>query len=501
MSLAALPVHDERIAIIEPGRGKVSYARLDALADRVAARLLALELRAGARIGLYLHRSSDAVAALLGILRAGYTYVPVDPHAPAARNAEILAECGVATSLVEECFVADYRAAVAALGGGPALQVLGPVGLGAAIEVWAPEAAAPQPDAESEIACILYTSGSTGRHKGWAMSRTAVAAHARWSRETLRPGPGDVFANHAQMNFGMSLFDIFSSLTSGFPLVLVPDNARQFAGRVVDVLERERVTIWFSGPAILSLIAELDGLETRKLDALRWVAFAGEPFPAPMLAKLRQRLPHPRYFNFWGSTETNVGLFYELPAEQHFDEPPPIGRPCAHYEARLVGQDGAVVPLGSVGELQLRGVGLDTGYLDQPQLNAERLLKDATGEGCWYRTGDLAVEGPDGQLRYRGRIGRMLKLRGYRIEPGEIEIRLNEHSQIVASAVLPGEIDGRPCLVAHLGAPKLPLVELKQFCAEKLPTYMVPERFVFHTALPRNLRGKIDFEALRRESF
>ena len=160
-----------------------------------------------------------------------------------------------------------------------------PVGLGQALEDWATAPArVREPPGESELACMLYTSGSTGRHKGWMMSRAAIAgARALGQRADRARRAGDVFANHAQFSFGMSLFDIFSSLGAGVPLVLVPDEVRQFADRIVDLISRERVSIWFSGPGILSLMARAEGLEQRDLRALRLVAFAGEVFPAPAL--------------------------------------------------------------------------------------------------------------------------------------------------------------------------------------------------------------------------
>ena len=497
MSLTELGAHDARPAVIEPGRGRICYATLDDLANRVAGRLRQLGVEPDARVGLYLHRSSDAVAALLGVLRAGCAYVPVDPRAPAERNAEILADCGVSTTLVEECFVESYREACRRLGRGGDFEPIGPVGLGRALENWAPGPGKPAAARESELACVLYTSGSTGRHKGWMMSRAAIAAHARWGRELIEPAPDDVFANHAQFSFGMSLFDVFTSLGAGVPLVLVPDAVRQFGDRIIDLISRERVSIWFSGPGILSLMARTEGLEQRDLRALRLVAFAGEVFPAPALRALRSRLPHPRYFNFYGSTETNVAAFYELPASADFDEPAPIGRPCGHYQARVMSLEGEPASPGSPGELQLRGAGLETGYLNQPELTAERLIEASDQGPPWYRTGDLVVALPTGELRYAGRLGRMLKLRGYRVEPGEIETRLHEHPRIAAAAVVPVEGPHGLQLVAHLCSERLPVVELKRFCAVKLPAYMIPERFVFHEALPRNLRGKIDFEALR----
>jgi amino acid adenylation domain-containing protein len=493
--------------VVEPGRGRVSYADLDRLADGVAGRLCGLGVQPGDRVGLYVRRSADAIAAMLGTLRAGCTYVPVDPGAPVERNAEIHTDCDVRLTIVESSFEAGYREATRRLGGSIDVQPISPVGIGRAIQEWAadagsfgPELALERARSQSEIACVLYTSGTTGRHKGWMMSRTAITALARWCHQQFGASESDVFANHAPFHFAMSLFDIYSSLTCGASLVLVPDELRQFAPRVVDLLSRERVTILFATPSILSLISAMDDLESRDLGAVRLVVFGGEVFPAPALRTLRSRLPHPRYFNCWGSTETNIATYYEIPADAELSGPPPIGRPSAHYQARIVGPDGGIVSPGAVGELQLRGEGLTTGYLNQPALNAERLIDAPDGGLPWYRTCDLVVELPSGDLRYSGRIGRMVKLRGYRVEPGEIETRLYEHPQIKEVGVVAVEGPRGLQLVAHVSGARVPVIELKEFCAVKLPPYMIPERFVFHAALPRTSRGKIDFESLRRSA-
>lgn len=502
-SLGTLAVADERPAVIEPDRGSVTYAELDRLADRVAARLLRLGVEAGDRVGIYLRRSADAIAIMLGCLRAGATYVPVDPAAPAERNVEIHNDCNVRVAIVEERFANAYREAITRLSASIDLEAIGEVGAGRAASDWAIDSGARRNETETspdDLALILYTSGSTGRHKGWMMTRGAIEAHARWCHDLLRPGAHDVFANHAPFSFGMSLFDIYSSLGCGAALVLVPDEIRAFPNHVVDLLSRERVTIWFSGPAILSLIGALDDLEARDLSALRVVAFAGEVFPAPRLQPLRKRLTHPRYFNFYGSTETNVAAYYELPPNGDLEAPPPIGRPCEHYEARIVAGDGNPAAVGEVGELQFRGVGLTTGYINQPELTADRIIANADGGLPWYRTCDLAVTEANGDLRYVGRIGRMVKLRGYRVEPGEIEARLYQNPHVKEAAVVPFDGPRGLQLVAHISGERRPVVELKAFCAVKLPAYMIPERFVFHISLPRSARGKIDFETLRAQS-
>ncbi|MFM8411916.1 MAG: amino acid adenylation domain-containing protein [Alphaproteobacteria bacterium] len=493
----------DEAAIVEPGRGRVSYASLDELASRVAASLVRAGVGRGDRVGMQLRRSTDAVAAILGILRAGAAYVPVDPAAPAERNARILADARVRITLLETRLAAPYRAVregIAAATACEEIVELDDVGLGRAISTWADESpgtADLPPSDPRDAACLLYTSGSTGEPKGWVMLRQAIRAHAGWVHDFLRPGPGDVYANHAQLNFGMSLFDLFSSLTSGATLVLVPDEIRLLAPRVAELWSRERVTIWFSAPAILGLVADAPGLDDLDLSSLRAIGFAGERFPAPRLAKLRARLPGPRYLSIYGSTEANVAAVHELPPERHFDEPAPIGRVCPHYESRVVGEDGREVGEGGTGELRLRGAGIDSGYFERPDLDAAAYAVADDGGEPWFRTGDLVTVLPGGDLRFAGRIGRMVKVRGYRVEPGEIEVRLQSHPDVREAAVVPREGPDGVRLVAHLGGPRLPVVELKLFISRTLPAYMVPERFVFHERLPRNLRGKIDLAALR----
>ena len=210
-------------------------------------------------------------------------------------------------------------------------------------------------------------------------------------------------------------------------------------------------------------------------------------------------LPHARYFNFYGSTETNVAAYYELPRNSALDSPPPLGRPCEHYEARVVGPDGEVTSPGSTGELQLRGAGLTSGYWNQPA-STEKTHQPVSDTEPWFGTRDLVTQLPTGDLRYAGRIGRMVKLRGYRVEPGEIEARLYQHAAIKEVGVVPAEGVSGVQLVAHVSTAtgeRLSIVALKEFCAVTLPAYMIPERFEFHASLPKTSTGKIDLQSLR----
>jgi L-proline---[L-prolyl-carrier protein] ligase len=490
--LGALGARDDRTAVVEPGAGRLTYAELDALASRIAGRLAALGAGAGARVAIALPRSADVIAAFWGTLRAGAAFVPLDPAAPPERNAQILVDCGVRIALVDARLADPLREAAGRAGATLDLHALGAPGLGAAIGAWAGDhRAAAVAVSDDALASVLYTSGSTGRPKGVMMTRRALAAFAAWIRDHIAPTRDDVFATHAPFHFAMSAFDLLGALPNGAALVIVPDPIRASAERVAELIERERVSIWFSGPAILTQIAKLE--HGARLRGLRILAFAGEVFPIAHLRTLRGQLAGPRYLHVWGSTETNVAVVHELAPDDPLVAPPPLGRPCSHFEYGVVDERGQPVAAGSPGELVLRGAAVHAGYLNRPELTAEKRF------GPWHRTGDLVIETATGELRHAGRLGRMVKVRGYRVEPGEIEARLYEHPQIVEAGVVAMPAGDELELVAHLrtaSGERLAVVELKEFCAVKLPAYMVPKRFVFHAALPRNANGKIDLPKL-----
>lgn len=497
-----------RTAIVEPGRGEVTYAELDALVTATADRLARAGVRRGDRVGLYARRSVDVVAAMLATLRVGAAYVPVDPSAPSARNAGIHADCGVRLTLIEERYLEPYRGALAALGSAHvATASIGSAGLGAGLRSWLArdlDTLAPAPATPSgppDLAYILYTSGSTGRPKGVSITHENAAVFVAWCHAVLRPTVDDRFANHAQFHFDVSVLDVYTSLTSGAALVLVPDEVGKHAASAAALLAAERITVWYSAPSILAQMAGLGTLPDLDLSALRVIAFAGEVFPIDALKRLKAQVPRPRYLNLYGPTETNVCTFYELP--RTFDDatrPFPIGLPCAHYVAKVVDPEGRAVARGVEGELLVRGPGVMAGYWGRPDLTAERTISPEDDGPAWYRTGDIVTELPDGNLVYVGRRDRMIKLRGYRVELGEIEVRLHEHPQIDEAAVVVDASDDGPSLHAHVATrngTRLSLLQLKAFCGERLPAYMIPEKFHFHASLPRTSTDKVDYPRLR----
>jgi amino acid adenylation domain-containing protein len=507
---AAVERHPQRTAVREAGGATIDYASLGALSDRLRDRLVAMGVEPGDRVGVYLRKSIDTVAAIFGILKAGAAYVPVDPSAPASRNAYILGNCSVRVAITEKKFDTALRAQLAEEGATPVLIVLDEVGGGRgldnALAATGPATATPtvysEPDA---LAYILYTSGSTGRPKGVMITQQNATSFVDWCSETFSPVPADVFSSHAPFHFDLSILDIYTPLKHGATLVVIPEDVGKEPAKLAQLIADTEITVWYSTPSILSLLVQYGKLERDNLAHIRAVLFAGEVFPIVHLKALHAILPAPRYYNLYGPTETNVCTFYQLPHEIPADrvDPFPIGAVCSHLAARVVDEDGNDVAVGERGELCIRGASVTQGYWNLPEQTANAYLNgDALPEARWYRTGDIVTEADGGIFTYAGRRDRMVKKRGYRVELGEIESCLYRHPDIREAAVvaLPDDelgIKVRAHLATRDGG-KLSLIKLKAFCSQHLPMYMIPDVFAFHDALPKTSTEKTDYQSLMR---
>jgi amino acid adenylation domain-containing protein len=504
---ASVARHSDRTAVIEPGRGQITYRALGELSDRVCNRLQSMGVAQGDRVGIYVRKSIDAVASIYGILKAGAAYVPVDPAAPPARNAFILNNCRVSAVIVENRFVAGFRDEATKLGAPPSMISLDePTGTGSALDralgdVEARGYAASTP-VNNALAYILYTSGSTGKPKGVMLSHENATSFVDWCSEVFEPSPDDRFSSHAPFHFDLSILDIHVALKHGASLVLVPDERGKDPQHLAQLIADQRISIWYSAPSILSLLAQFGNLSRYDCSALRLVLFAGEVFPVKHLRTLCALLPQPRYFNLYGPTETNVCTYYEVlpPVPNDRTAPYPIGKVCSHLSAKVIDDTGEPAASGEEGELCITGRGVMQGYWELPEQTARGFLVDANG-AHWYRTGDVVVEGADHNFVYRGRRDRMVKRRGYRVELGEIESSLYQHPKVKEVAVIatPDEEAGVR-ITAFLSCrddPPPSLVEIKRFCAERLPLYMVPDRFTWHDQLPKTSTDKIDYQRLK----
>jgi amino acid adenylation domain-containing protein len=492
--IAAATAHPGTIAV-KSSSSVLTYADLDLLANRLARGLLQLGAKAGDRIGLWLEKSPEAVVAMQAALRIGAAYVPVDPLSPARRAAELLRDCGVHVVVTSAARVATLAAeglTVATITTTPD----DPSGRGLTWREVEGLSAAPLPPpmrADDDLAYILYTSGSTGRPKGVCISHRNALAFIEWSKAHVGPSPGDRFASHASFHFDLSVFDLYTSFLSGGTTCILPEGAAYSPGALVEFVQQEKISVWYSVPTALVMMMEHGGLLDIDHPSMHTVIFAGEPFPIKHLRRLRERWPEVRLFNFYGPTETNVCTAYEVGAiDPQRAHPVPIGKASCGDRVWAINQDGSEVKPGEEGELIVNGPTVMLGYWgSEPQRGP-------------YPTGDIVRLLDDGNYEYVGRRDGMVKIRGFRVELGDVEAALLTHPELAAVGVVVAGSGIAAKLVAFAvarGATRPTLLQLKRYCVDRLPRYMILDDVRYLDALPRTANGKIDrIELAKRAS-
>ena len=504
-------------AVVDESGQTRTYAELAHAADRLATRLARWGVGRGDRVGVFLPKGFEAVASLHGIVRAGAAYVPVDPAAPTLRGAGILADAGVKAVVVLEEWAADLRAHWPESGLPPRFVVVqGADGAGthAATKVrgpldarWesvladlAPSPLAPAFDSD-DLAYILYTSGSTGKPKGVMLSHRNAFAFLDWCAATFAPTAADRFASHAPFHFDLSIFDLFASCQAGATLVLIGEPTGKDPARLANLLRSADISIWYSAPSILAILADHGAIASPHFPAPRLVLFAGEVFPIAALRQLRAAWPAADLWNLYGPTETNVCTAQAIPAviPTDVDEPYPVGAVCSGAAARVVDEHGRSVAPGAVGELIINGPSVMLGYFGRPDLTARAFFLD--DRGAWYRTGDLVSDRGEGVYRFHGRRDRMVKKRGYRIELGEVEAALYRHEAVDrAAAIARTGAEGVTitAFIALKPGAKGSIIALKRHCTRHLPSYMIPDEVQFLSNLPTTSTDKVDYQGLKR---
>jgi clorobiocin biosynthesis protein CloN4 len=461
--------------------GALTYGGLDRRANRLAAILRARGLTKGDRIVIWLDKSTAAVVAMQAALRVGAVYVPVAGSNPLARATRIVTDCDA------RVVVTDGSRAPALREAAPERQVLDIDSLQLGDPLPAPVEYTPV--ADDDLAYILYTSGSTGDPKGVCISHRNAMAFVEWAAAEIGAGPEDRFANHAPFNFDLSVLDLYVAFLSGGSVHIIAEAMAYAPSLLVDFLVNERITVWYSVPSVLTLMLRDGGLlETGRPPALRALLFAGEPFPITHLRELYAAWGgYVRFLNLYGPTETNVCTFHEVSeVDVQRDRPVPIGRACSGDRVWAETGDGRVAEPGEEGELVVDGPTVMLGYWGRER-----------HEGP-YRTGDVVRVLAPGVYDYVGRRDHMVKVRGHRVELGEIEAALVRHPAVEQAAVVVSGSGVGAELVAFV-VPRGPvpsLLDLKRHCSEHLPRYMIVDRVRAVDALPRTPNGKTDRRAL-----
>ncbi|EPJ9483124.1 amino acid adenylation domain-containing protein [Serratia marcescens] len=472
----------QAIALIQDAQ-RLSYAQLNARANRLAHRLIERGVQPGDRIAVRLARSIELVCAQLAVIKAGAAYVPIDPQLPAARQAWIADDSGACLMLtdaigdeeipqltVEDREAEDHN-------GNPALRV-----------------------SSGATAYIMYTSGSTGTPKGVMTPHQGITRLVRNNRYAAFDAD-DRIAFAANPAFDASTMEVWAALLNGGALVVIAPEVMMEAERLAAELQRHRITTLFLTTALFNqYVHSISGA----LAQLKYLISGGEKEDPGAYARLLQERGPVHLIHAYGPTETTTFATTARIERAEGEARLPIGKPIGNTRAYLLDARGRPVPMGAVGELHIGGVGVALGYLNRPELTAQRFLSDPfnpVGGGRMYRTGDLARYLPDGSLEYQGRCDQQIKLRGFRIEPGEIEVQLAASPWVREAVVQVCSTEHHPRLVAWI----VPTADvdrsalqgqLRAYLSERLPEYMVPSAYVWLDALPLTANGKLDRRAL-----
>ncbi|MCA3808433.1 MAG: amino acid adenylation domain-containing protein, partial [Burkholderia sp.] len=485
-------------ADVHGGVHRATYRELDAGTSRIAAALRRRGVQPDTPVALCVERSFDMVMALVGVLKAGAAYLPVDPDYPAERIAYLLRDARPAVAITQ----AHLREQVeAALGEGSGTQLLTVADLladeaGEADGTTADAAAAID---DAQLAYLIYTSGSTGKPKGAGNSHGALANRIAWMQHAYRLTRDDVVLHKTPFGFDVSVWEFVWPLAIGAKLAIAAPGDHRDPARLAAAIHAHGVTVLHFVPSMLAAFAaHLDDFSAAaQCDSVRLIVASGEALAPELVAKMARLLPHATLVNLYGPTEAAIDVSHWTCGPDDANAVAvPIGHPIANLQLHVLDAAWQPVPAGATGELYLAGAGLARGYLGRPALTAERFVPDPFVPGTrMYRTGDLARRRTDGALDYLGRVDTQVKLRGQRIEPGEIEALLraapgvNDAVVIVRDEQLIG-------YVARGDAGPLDRAALLDALRAQLPAYMVPSQLIELDALPVTPNGKCDRHAL-----
>ncbi len=469
------------------GNIQLSYAQLNGSANQLARRLRSLGAKRGKRIGICLERSPEMVIAVLAVLKSGAAYVPLDPTYPQARLRTMLGDSNPVVLVTTEKISASLPPYAAR-----------PLYIDQESDVVDEYVAAQVgPD---DIAYVIYTSGSTGTPKGVLVTHRNVTNHLAWRSSYFPVAPSDRCLQTASLSFDDSVWEILEPLGAGANLVLTRPRFEYDSTYLVKLMAEKSITVACFVPSLLRAIIEAPQIEG--CSSLRRLTTGGEGLSIALQQRVGERLPGAAFFNGYGTTEATIASVYwrceEIPGQPVV----PIGRPIANTQVYILDPHGQLVPPGVLGEIYIGGVGVAHGYLDRPELTAERFVDDRFGTVAGaklYRTGDMGRLRGDGVFEFAGRVDEQVKIRGIRVELGDIEAALLDHPGVRSAAVVCNETPSGKRLTAYVvprGSGPVPAAELRAFVRDRIPAALVPNRFESIASLPLTPSGKLDRRSL-----
>ena len=475
----------ERMAVADERRS-YTYRELNERANRIARLLRARGIGRDQAVGLLAHRSAETVAAILGILKAGGAYMPFDPDYPVERLAYMLADGRVRLILASSGL--SGRAP-----GDAEVLVISEAWEDATEERDEPENLSSVNNPE-DLAYVMYTSGSTGKPKG-VMVKHRNVVRLVMNTNYVQVKPDDRMIQTGAIGFDALTFEVFGAMLNGASLHIADKHTLLDSGKLEVFLRTHDITVmWLTSPLFNQLSQGKPGM----FSGVRHLVVGGDVLSPKHIKAVRDACPGVTVWNGYGPTEnTTFSVCFRI--DRDYADSVPIGRPVSNSTAYVVGRHGEPLPVGIPGELCVGGDGVARGYLNKPELTAERFVPDPfASDGVMYRTGDLARWLPDGTIEYLGRIDRQVKIRGHRIEPGELETVLLQHERIKEAAVtVRTNLGSEGELCAYFVADEaLTVSELRSYLGAKLPSYMIPAHLIPLDGMPLTPNGKVDRNAL-----
>lgn len=504
-SAKRFPQHDA----FRCGKEAITYADLHQKTNQLAHFLVNAGVQKGDRVGVYLNRCLDTAIAIYGIMKAGAVYVPIDTTAPHHRSLFLIKDCDI------EYLVSNktQRRKLQAI----ANEKSGLKGIIGVQQDWAiptiswtnifeeSTASLSLRILEQDPAYIIYTSGSTGIPKGIMHSHYSGLSYARLTADLYELNEHDRIGNHAPLHFDISTLGFFTAPLVGATTIIVPEAYTRLPASLATLMEKEKITVWYSVPLALIQILQQDLIASKDFSALKWILYGGEPFPLKYLQQLMDELPQVTFSNVYGPAEVNQCTYYNFKKIAPTETSVPLGQAWNATEVLIVDDQDTIITDDSVGELLVRSATRMMGYWKQADLTERSYYRRSlvTGvEQIFYRTGDLVKRRVDGQLMFLGRKDRQIKIRGYRVELDEVEAKLLKHKEVreaVTFSLIAGEQKSIEAAVILHPHGTIDSKNLLVYLNQQLPSYAVPNRIHILEDLPRTSTGKISRQALKQQ--